>query len=337
MKPLISIIVPMFNIEMELGICLQSISVQTYENLEIILVDDASTDSTLDLAREFCKDDSRFKLFSLNETLGAGAVRNYGIKKATGDYICFIDGDDWVLPYYVENLWIGLSHSGADISIGQISRNLKLEESLLGAENIQLLPVSEALKQLFLHQIPSGFPSKLFPQKIVKDLLISESRYFEDTDWFYRLLLGLKTVALVDSMDYHYYLREDSLSSRPYTEEQLSILEIGRECMDTISKYYPSLLPYAAFFAWGHLRYHLVDKAAYIGTCERPFFKAARKYCLQAWTVANRHLRIWMLTMLMGYPVFWIFRFCYPMILGTYLGVKGAFRSVLQIRKKRSE
>lgn len=337
MKPLISIVVPMHNLERELETCLQSLSDQSYENIEVILVDDASTDGTLDLARKFCQEDRRFRILALSDNQGAAAARNQGVVLSEGDYICFVDGDDWVSPYYVENLWLGLSQTGADIAISQMGRDLADRGSLVREEGIQCLPMVDVLKQLFLHQVPSGLPGKLYFKETMMELLLSESRYFEDTDWFYRLLLGLKTVALVDSMDYHYHLREDSLSNRPYTEEQLSILEIGRECMDIISKHYPSLLPYAAFFSWGHLRYHLVDKAAYVGVCERPFFKAARKYSPQAWPVANRHLKIWMLTMLMGYPFFWLFRFCYPMILGSYLGAKGVFCSVLQIRKKRSE
>lgn len=337
MLPLISIVVPMHNIERDLETCLHSLSAQSYENFEVILVDDASTDGTLDLARKFCQADRRFRMLTLSENQGAAAARNQGVVQAEGDYICFVDGDDWVSPYYVENLWIGLSQTGADIAISHVSRELADEASLVRQEHIHLLSMTEALKRVFLHQIASSLSCKLYPKTIVQELMISEKRYFEDADWFYRFLLGLQTVALVDVFDYHYSWREDSLSNRPYTDKQLSILETSQECVATVSQSCPALKQYAAFFVWGHLRYHLVDKAAYIGTCERPFFKAARKYCLQAWPVANRHLRIWMLTMLMGYPVFRFFRFCYPMILGTYLGVKGAFRSVLQIRNKRSE
>ena len=103
LNPLVSIIIPSYNIAPYIGHCLKSILVQTYKNLQIIVVNDGSTDETLAVVEKVASDDSRIVIINKpNE--GVSVARNYGIEAAAGDYIMFVDGDDWIDENMVESL-----------------------------------------------------------------------------------------------------------------------------------------------------------------------------------------------------------------------------------------
>ena len=113
--PLISVIVPVYNVEQYLLRCLDSIASQTYQNLEAILVDDGSTDCSGLICDEYCLKDSRFRVIHQENRWLSGA-RNTGLDAAKGEFVCFVDSDDYVSPYYIETLLDGLS-TGADLSV----------------------------------------------------------------------------------------------------------------------------------------------------------------------------------------------------------------------------
>ena len=103
-KPLISIIVPVYNTEEYLKTCLKSLRLQTYKNLEFIIVNDGSTDKSLDICKEYVFIDNRFKLIN-QENKGRAAARNTGISKVSGEYIGFVDSDDWIEKDMFEHLY----------------------------------------------------------------------------------------------------------------------------------------------------------------------------------------------------------------------------------------
>lgn len=113
---LISIIVPIYNVDKYLNQCLESIKKQTYRNLEIILVDDGSTDNSSKICLKFVKDDNRFLYFH-KENGGLSSARNYGFNCAGGDYICFIDSDDFISENYISDLYSEFVQTGIDIVI----------------------------------------------------------------------------------------------------------------------------------------------------------------------------------------------------------------------------
>ena len=103
MNNLVTIIIPVYNVEERIAHCLDSVIAQTYHNLEILLIDDGSTDDSGGLCDEFARNDLRFKIIHIKNQ-GVSHARNIGIKKATGRYITFIDADDRIEPYYLK-LW----------------------------------------------------------------------------------------------------------------------------------------------------------------------------------------------------------------------------------------
>ena len=116
-KELISVIIIAYNVENYIGKCLESVINQTYTNLEIIIVDDASTDKTSDICIEYQKKDDRIKYVKHKNNHGQAIARNTGLDNATGEYISFVDSDDFILPDYYELLYNNLQTTNADISI----------------------------------------------------------------------------------------------------------------------------------------------------------------------------------------------------------------------------
>ncbi len=113
----ISVVIPVYNVERYIGLCLDSVINQTYKNLEIICVNDGSTDESLKIIEEYQEHDNRIKIIN-QENRGLSAARNTGIKQVTGDYIAFLDSDDWVEEDFYEKLYNACENNNADVSIG---------------------------------------------------------------------------------------------------------------------------------------------------------------------------------------------------------------------------
>ena len=112
----VTVIVPVYNVEKFIDKCVQSVIDQTMTDIEVILVDDGSTDNSLARCREWTNKDSRVKVYH-QENQGVSVARNLGIEKSAGKYIAFIDSDDWIEPNYLEVLYVMAKAKDADISI----------------------------------------------------------------------------------------------------------------------------------------------------------------------------------------------------------------------------
>ena len=124
LNPKISVIIPVYNVEKFLRKCLNSVRFQTYSNLEIICIDDGSTDRSFEILQEFASQDNRFVVIK-QKNRGAGAARNRGIKLATGDYITFVDSDDWILLDLYETFVKKLEKSEVDIYMFNVEGYVK--------------------------------------------------------------------------------------------------------------------------------------------------------------------------------------------------------------------
>ena len=142
-QPLISIIVPVYNAEPYLDNCLDSIAAQTWENLEVWLVDDGSTDGSEALCDEYAVQDARVRVLH-KKNGGLSDARNAGVNAAKGEYLSFVDGDDWVSPYYIENLYRALEQAGADFSASCF-------EEVFEGQPVQSVP-TERLEAFEIHK-----------------------------------------------------------------------------------------------------------------------------------------------------------------------------------------
>ena len=218
--PLISVIVPVYNLEKYLVRCIESIIGQTYKNLEIILIDDGSTDTSGQIIDEFKKKDNRIKVIH-KENGGESNARNTGLRMATGEYIAFCDCDDWMdLDMYETLAWelnqenIDMAASGwykeTDSSSQEIRNALPVNSQVFGRE--------ELLKYLYMRDSYRGFAymwDKLYKREILKDkdgnwiLFREDLRLGGDVLYLAEVALNVKRAKYVDRAFYHYYQRDE--------------------------------------------------------------------------------------------------------------------------------
>lgn len=181
--PLISIIVPVFNSESYLDKCVQSIIKQTYPSLEIILINDGSTDNSLNICLSLQKKYSHILVFS-QENLGQASARNFGIKKASGSFIGFVDSDDWIDENMYMTLFQSLVTNNADISCCSIvkTKGSSMENVFYHGSPL-LFDTNDAIKELLNNYVVTCSPcDKLYKAEIVKNQLMNEGKVFEDLE-----------------------------------------------------------------------------------------------------------------------------------------------------------
>ncbi len=226
--PLISIIVPVYKVEKYLAKCVDSIIVQTYENIEIILVDDGSPDKCPEICDKYAENDSRIKVLH-KKNGGLSDARNEGIKIAKGEYIGFVDSDDYIHPQMYEKLYDAISDCDADVSICSCYRtdendNIIPEYSPMKNEIINSI---QALSRL--HQRGSNFYAtacyKLYKHYIFDDIAFPVGKLNEDQGTVHLVFWKAKKIATISDRLYYHFKRSDSitqsLSVRSYDEVEM--------------------------------------------------------------------------------------------------------------------
>lgn len=211
MNPLISIIVPIYNVEAYLPKCLDSILSQTYRNLEIILVDDASRDRCGILCEEYARRDPRIQVIH-KEHAGLGYARNSGIAVSTGEYLMFVDSDDYLADTAVQALYDRLAAEGTDFAIGKNLRvfpNGRQDSSPCDWMEDTVLSVREVLRQ---REFPVTAWGKLYRRELFDGIQYPNLTCSEDTWVIPDLLSKCRNVSIVDSLVYYYYQRPDSIT-----------------------------------------------------------------------------------------------------------------------------
>ncbi len=211
--PKVSIIIPVYRVEKLISECLDSILSQTYTDWECLLINDGSPDNSGGICDEYAKQDKRFKVFHQSNK-GVSSARNFGIKKATGEWIAFVDSDDIVKPTYLQNLLIPTSIEDI-LVISNYIRGKNLGKNIwLNGQEICSYFIE---KQLFALSAPY---SKLYNKKILlsKEILFPEGiNMGEDAIFNLRYMNVISKVAIVNELDYIVRVTAGSLSSRYYS------------------------------------------------------------------------------------------------------------------------
>lgn len=245
-RPLISIIIPVYNVENELDRCIVSVLKQTYTNLEIILVNDGSTDNSGNMCEDYKKEDTRINVIH-KKNGGLSEARNYGIDKATGDFITFIDSDDYVTEDYVEYLYILMVKNDADVSIVENKRVWRDTDKLdeLVCEEITFNSI-EAVEDLFYQKhIENSAWAKLYKRKLFEEIRYPCGMLYEDLATTYKVLLKADKIIWTNIQKYYYYQRDNSIMYRKFTEKNIDRIIISEELLKEISSQYPRLIPAA--------------------------------------------------------------------------------------------
>lgn len=224
MKPLLSVIVPVYNVEKYLKRCLESILVQSWNDYEIILVDDGSTDSSAQICDLYAEKYEMIRVIH-KENKGLSDTRNRGIEEASGEYVYFPDSDDWLEP----NTFSELSDVIEELTYDIISFNREFvtseEDKLISAKSrIQKLSGKQALLEMLKQSDVTGFANdKIYRKKLFldNDIEFPVGKYYEDLGTNYKLFLKATKVYVTNQKYYHYLITNPDSITQSWNEQKL--------------------------------------------------------------------------------------------------------------------
>ncbi len=243
-KVLVSVIVPVYNTEKTLKRCLESIVQQEYQNLEILLIDDGSTDNSFQICQNYAMLDYRIKVFS-KPNGGLSSARNFGIDQATGEYICFIDSDDWIHSQYVSLLICAIRKYSCDIaacSYSTISSD-GFSEQKYSFDSI-LMKKKEFMHLMFVDRSISVFAwNKLYKKSLFSAVKYPEGKLYEDIVPMFFLVDKVECVAVTHQKLYNYYYNPDSITNSNYKSKDEDYIEQWEIVAVQCKSKYPELMP----------------------------------------------------------------------------------------------
>jgi len=230
MNDLITIVVPIYNVSKYLVECIESIIYQTYNNIEIILVDDGSYDGSSDICDKFEKKDSRIRVIHKTNG-GLSDARNVGIKNAKGKYICFIDSDDIISKYYLEKLYNAIYESQADISVGNFTNfkdtkeinDIECKKALLEINNGK-----ESIKKIYNKKTYLKMTvawNKLYKTELFSNILYDKGKIHEDESTTYKILYKANKVVIISDIIYYYRYVPNSITNQKISIKKLDAIE----------------------------------------------------------------------------------------------------------------
>ena len=227
---MISVIVPIYNVEAYLERCIKSLQDQTYSDFEVIMVDDGSTDQSVETAKHYINSDKRFKYF-YQSNAGQGSARNTGIRNASGDYYCFVDSDDYVHPQYLENLFRAIDETNSDISVCGVERVFdgggKVDYKITNQDGASI--ITDIRKYLLFASF--SVCNKLFKKELFEGLSFPERMKFEDFALMPQVYArASKIVSIKDKLYYYYYRQNSTTTGIKINEDILKAQHILENC-----------------------------------------------------------------------------------------------------------
>lgn len=234
-RPTISVIIPIYNVESYLVQCVDSVRNQTYKEIEIILVNDGSPDNSPAICDEYAQKDNRVKVIH-KENGGLSDARNEGLKKATGDFVVFLDSDDyWLDQDFLESIFTDRTLYLSDLILFKhvpfIEGDIIHRRSDCSLSKINVMNKTEALNYLIYNDLFSiSAWSKIVRRSILldNDIIFEKGRLSEDLDWSFRLLLAVRSIKGYDKRVYAYRIRKGSIThtfSSKHMDDLLTVVE----------------------------------------------------------------------------------------------------------------
>lgn len=236
-NPLLSIIVPVYNTDKYISRCLETIINQSIHDYEIIIINDASTDNSDEIIRNRIRGQKNVKYYALKKNIGVGNARNVGIKNSNGQYIGFIDSDDWIDSSYYEIMVQNIINNNADICISGIKTEI---DDVYFPKNRYEYPFNTIIDGKFaLHSLTDMYNhdirispivnNKIYKKALLKDnkLLFDKFRKSQDNYFSFMVLVYAEKISLVNNIFYHYYQRTGSAThdfSKAYIDDYVFIL-----------------------------------------------------------------------------------------------------------------
>lgn len=228
-KPKISIIVPIYNVEKYLPECLISIQKQTYSNLEIILVNDGSSDNSASICKKVLEQDERF-IYIEKENGGLSSARNYGIEKSTGDYLVFIDSDDYICEDMISVMLSYMVKYEADICCCNwdfVNENSELlKKNRINIKNVKIFDGNSGKKVLLSEKYFKCYAwNKMYKKVLFDDIRYPNGKLYEDIVAAFKLFDKSKNIVFCNDVLYHYRIRQDSITQKKFHVKKYDLLE----------------------------------------------------------------------------------------------------------------
>lgn len=241
-KGLVSVIIPVYDVEEFLPHCLDSVLSQTYKNIEILVVDDGANDKSGDICDEYEKKDSRIKVIH-QENEGLSSARNKGLQISKGEWVFFIDSDDRIDSDTLNQAYEFAKKNNCDIV--QVNHYYEYEDYLLyrkaskkEKKNI-VLNRHSTMKELIINDRIKNFAwGKLYKSELVKDCLFPVGKYYEDSFWQHLIFDKIERYGIIDNPLYYYRQREGSISS-VCSEKQQDLVEGYNNRLQFVKENYP--------------------------------------------------------------------------------------------------
>lgn len=266
---LISVIIPAYNVDKYLSRCLDSICCQTYKNLEIIVIDDGSTDGTAGICNEYAEKDSRIKVIHKTNA-GVAAARNDALDLASGDMIAFSDADDYYEPDMLLKLYDAISVNNADmVSCGYYEEYPdRVDEHGTGRGVVVFDRINAYEDYLEMGGcIGSGLWNKLIRSEVLKDIRFKSYKMGEDVELLCRAVDNCNKVVCIDYAGYHYIHREGSATRLEFSHTNLDIIHVADEIIEYTAMNHPGLIKqaYAFHAAWVSAQIQVMHWHKYTG------------------------------------------------------------------------
>lgn len=282
-SPLVSVIIPIFNVEKYVEQCVRSVMSQTYENLEILCIDDQGRDGSINIISNLAKIDRRIRIVVHHENLGLGQARNSGIMEAAGDFIYFLDADDWIMPRAIEDLVEKAILNNADVAIGSalafpddLNKGFEKTVNILNKWlKLESIPTDVSVPEFYkiLEKIPCVAWGKLYRLEFLKAnnlTFISKKVCHEDDGFHIKCMVCKPKLAFSELVGYQYRIRSASLMNydgggHPDSDNHAKIAvedaleyigrsKIDEKYIDVIKDFYWKNFAYKKgliFFYWG--------------------------------------------------------------------------------------
>lgn len=229
---MISIIIPIYNVEKYLDTCLDTVVNQTYRDIEIILVDDGAKDNSGVIADNWANKDQRIKVIH-QENGGLSKARNTGIKAASGQYLIFVDSDDVVALNMVERLYELVVEHQAQIAIADAQHIFGERKEYRAAGQIKVYTNLEAIREMWYQNsfLPSAW-GKIYQKELFEGVQYKEGIIFEDVEVMHRLFYQCSKIVYSTEELYGYVHHEASITTNPFSQKDLVILDICDQILD---------------------------------------------------------------------------------------------------------
>lgn len=267
---LISIIVPVYNVEKYLRRCLDSIINQSYKNIEIVIINNGSTDRSLSICEEYRKKYENVLIYTKKHGTVASA-RNYGISRANGDFIGFVDADDLINVSMYEILYNYMVDNKADVAMCSFKRFYESDERRIIQESTvkkdiksiksKIVSNEDALRECIICQKYNVATwSKLFKKNILEDIIMPEC-YTGMEDWsvIVDIFIKAKSICLIDEQLYYYFFRKLSLMNRTYSDFDNELINIFLRNYTLVKQYFPALADETRTNITAHY-FYVIDK-----------------------------------------------------------------------------